>query len=170
MEEPRSSEAEPQLKSEGLTSWSHKALRQQPIKPTFFGVWFTPHLHQHHHGCLFKMLFPSAHSTPREPESVVVEPRKLNFNSPPQVCLGFSSHQSLEQLLKALGLPWVSWPLFWQSMASLWKKNQCVQGWSHTWRLSSLGTPHPGLYPASLSYCLNWNWLGHVPWIKVPTS
>lgn len=40
MEESRPSEAESGIKSEGLTSWSHKALRQQLIKPMFFRLWF----------------------------------------------------------------------------------------------------------------------------------
>ena len=44
MEEPRPSEAEPGLKPEGLTSWSHKAFRQQPVKPSkvFQNLVYTP--------------------------------------------------------------------------------------------------------------------------------
>ena len=80
MEEPRPSEAEPGLKSESLTSWSHKASIQQPIKPMFFRAWFTHHLHQHHCGCLFKMLFPGAHHIPRELEFAGVGLQMLNFN------------------------------------------------------------------------------------------
>lgn len=110
-EEPRPSEAEPGLKFEGLTSWSHKAWRQiETIKPMFFRIWFTHHLHQHHSGCLLKILFLGAHPTT---ESVGVGPRKLDFTSPSQCYLWLSSHQSLEQLLKAPGLPWMGWAVFW---------------------------------------------------------